>query len=126
MAPFDNRQFIVNGGGDEFLKETLSLVFAQSDRLCVGWSAEVKTGLVLYWYSYECVNLFPCPLKAEQCFPLVSTWLEKYGKDFLKDPQPSHDGDNRIGWSVYVDQWGKVGGQNAICGIKPQWLMYGK
>ncbi len=129
----DNRVFNVNGRGDDMLLKALDLAFVQyGDSKCVGWRQNDSAGLILCWSaSHGGVTPFPSPLNAEQCTPVVDTWLKS---DFAKSVKPGercedydHDGHNSKGWQVYIEGWGHVGNeQYAICAIRPAYLWHGK
>ena len=129
----DNRQFNVNGSGDELLLATLKLAFAQSNKTASGWRFDQKFGLILCWYEGDGVSKFPIDqMSAEDVFPMVSRWLKSDEAATVEhtvswDKDCKHDGHNSIGWRVYCGNWGHVGGRpDAICAIKPAYLWHGK
>lgn len=128
----DNRIFDVNGKGSDLLLLTLQLAFKQSgNEVCKAWRQTPENGLVLEWWEKEGNNPLPSPLTAEQCLPIAENWLSG---DFAKKVQPDarcvdlkHDGHNSLGWQVYCEEWGHVGGEHtAICAIRPAFIWHGK
>lgn len=64
-------------------------------------------------------------MDAKAATEVADNWLRhsaEYGE------QPDHDGSNGKGWRVFTDStWGHVFGMyQGICGIAPEWAMYGK
>ena len=130
----DNRIFNVNGKGDKALLATLQLVFQQcgDKTTCKGWRFSKEHGLILLWWAdgKDVVKL-PSGLTAEQCLPMVVSWLgDAEAKTVVKtswDASCDHDGGNGEGWRVYCADWGHVAGESsAICAVKPVVLWYGK
>ncbi len=129
----DNRIFRVNGEGDDLLFSALDLVFKQNWLShCESWEQTESNGLILCWaIDLKCCNNFPSKLNAADCLPIVSSWLNS---DFAKTVQlgemcndADHDGDNKLGWEVYCDDWGHVGDNHyAICAIRPAYMWFGK
>jgi hypothetical protein len=132
----DNRVFKINGQGDEMLLAVLELAFAhQGGALAVGWTADPKKGLILYWTSCldENVNEFPAKSSPNTILPLVVSWLAKDETwennefDYSWDMDMDHDGDNSRGWRVYCNDWGHIDRiRGAICAIKPAHMWHGK
>ena len=131
----DNRIFNVNGSGQEMLLKALSLAFEQegSHTTCTAWSVSKKHGLILQWSagSDDKSNKLPNKMTAEDCLPLVMSWLEGDEAKGVAcegwDEDSDHDGSNSNGWRVYCEDWGHVdGNQRAICAIKPAYLWHGK
>lgn len=130
----DNRVFNVNGFGDDQLLSTLELVFNQeSDRCtCCGW-IDTKLGIILAKYPSKDVIPFPSKkgLTAKECLPMVLAWLRNDDHKEVEmegwDANHYHDGSNKLGWRVFVEDWGHVGNYHeAICCIKPAYLWLGK
>lgn len=137
---FDNRIFNVNGIGNDQLKLTLQLVFAQQQTTCVGWMQTDK-GLLLANYLGKDVIPFPVPLNAgltaDQTFPHVVTWL-KHAHNMVysnsnafwmpeQDDDPyDFDGSTELGWRVYCQDWGYVDHTYVFCAVKPAYIWYGK
>lgn len=131
---FDNKIFKINGSGSEMLENALELAFMQHGRntTCEAWSQSNRHGLVLHWHnnSPNAISL-PSPLSAKECLPIAEVWLRN---DFTKSVELDewcnnldHDGHNKLGWLVYCEDWGHVGGtSSAICAIKPCYLWLGK
>jgi hypothetical protein len=132
----DNRQFNVNGKGDEMLAAALALAFKQcgsSAVTCNGWLKSPKSGLVLFSWAGDRkeVQSLPSSLSAAQVMPIVIAYLDSKEATAVKlehwDANADHDGSNGIGWRVYVDAWGHVEGMyGVICAIKRTYLWYGK
>ena len=130
----DNRVFNVNGSGEQMLLDALRLAFSQdgSSTRCKGWRL-TKNGLVLTWYVDKDTTPFPSSkgMTADEVLPMVLAWL---GGDDAKDvvmdgwdANAAHDGENSIGWRVFVGNWGHVDGiTNAICAVKPAFMWHGK
>lgn len=79
--------------------------------------------LILLWHEERESQPFPAELDLELATSFVDAWLKQqdYGQS------PDHDGSNGQGWRVFCDHWGHVLDHHyAICGIQPQWAMYGK
>lgn len=131
MGGFSNEIFNVNGRGDELLLKALELKFAQCGRKCEGWKQSKKSGLILTWCGGKGINIFPAKMTASECVSFVSNWLKG---DFAKTVElapwcgnADHDGHNEDdGWQVYCNDWGHVEGWEAICGIRPAYIWYGK
>ncbi len=130
----DNRILSINGKGDQFLQEVLTLAFKQQGYIqkCDGW-AENEAGLILLWSAEDKeTHKFPGGgLTAEQVTPIVSAWLKNNdpNKFDLGDWEHdlSHDGHNSVGFRVYCEDWGHAGGFHcAICAVKPVYLWHGK
>jgi len=132
----DNRIFNVNGIGDDFLLETLRLVFKHGgyDHKCQSWK---ETPEVLILSPYPSSNAkgfsgFPgsSGLTADEILPMVLVWLNSASAKKINmtdwDRDLDHDGSNILAWRVFVGDWGKVDGVTAICAIKPAYLWYGK
>ena len=132
----DNRLFNINGKDKEMLGDTLRLAFLQNgnNTKAVSWKEDLQYGLILCWYCPENDNTyhkFPTGLPADKVLDIVWAWLEEVdiSKMILKswEKDADHDGDNKRGWRVYVEDWGHIGSiSNAICAIKPIYLWYGK
>jgi hypothetical protein len=130
----DNRIFNVNGMGNELLGDALKLAFKQcgESTKAVAWKFIPEKGIVLLWAGREDATKFIAPLGAESVAALISEWL--LGDEAHSMPPPSgwdecgdHDGSNKQGWRVYVEDWGHVDGMyQAICAIRPVYLWYGK
>lgn len=129
----DNRIFNVNGCGLEMLQRTLCLAFEQEGSKATGYQI-TKHGMILIWGSDPPagVNRFPVPLEAPEVAPIVFKWLSS-PQDSQEiqytgwDADADHDGENKLGWRVYVGDWGHVGDETySICAIKPAFLWLGK
>ncbi len=146
---FDNMVFNVNGGGKEKLAATLKLAFFDHHSFpCKAWSFSKEAGLVLSWHydknDPKGTYPFPTALNAESCVDFVWEWLQSEDAKTVmqtgSDVDADHDGHNKLGWRVYLEEWGYVygetsengvkqyapGGNTAICAIKPVYLWFGK
>lgn len=134
---FDNRVFNVNGEGDEMLLATLQLAFnlagyENKPATCQAWHFDPAHGIILFTCREDGSIELTAELTAEEILPLISKWLTtpkaalSAGKDKW-DIDFDHDGHNKLGWRIYVDDWGKVGQfHNVICAIRPVFIWYGK
>lgn len=134
----DNRQFNVNGEGEQMLLRALELACIQEGSLerpaeIAGYLVRPDYGMILLWHvdvnDKSCVSL-PSQMSYMEILPMVWTWLRK-GAIGIKcegwDANASHDGSNVLGWRVYCEDWGHVAGySNAICAVKPAYLWMGK
>lgn len=134
---YDNRILNMNGQSDEQLKLALKFAFRdQYDRenTCKAWEVKPDKGLVLYQYhsdSNKNVQKLPAPMSADDVFTLVKNWLTTDEASAIPhedwDRDIDHDGDNIVGWRMYLEDWGHVGGDwGALCCIKPAYLWLGK
>lgn len=83
--------------------------------------------LIFMWSTDDkpqCIKL-PFPMNATRMSDFAQGWLDSLDKHILHEPE--HDGGNKLGWRVFNDCWGHVGGCHyAIVGIQPAWIMYPK
>lgn len=130
---FDNRIFNINGNEDEHLLAVLKLAFAQKGTTCKGTFFDVNKGLILLWWCDKgdkgCP--LPVPLTAEECFPIIKSWLKGEQAASMKcegwDADADHDGDNSMGWRVYCEDWGHVADISyALCAVRPAFMWHGK
>ena len=90
----DNRVFNVNGEGEEMLRDTLRLVFQQEGERTTAkaWASRKSHGLILFWWNpdREDAHVFPSPLSADDCVPIIMKWLqsEEAGKVVCEACQP--------------------------------------
>lgn len=129
----DNRQFNVNGKGEEDLLATLELVFKQEGKntTCKAWKITKKHGLILAWHKDDRFTGLPAGMSAKTILPLVTSYLESPEAADVEltdwDENEDHDGSNSKGWRVYCEDWGHVDGCfYAICAIKSVYLWHGK
>ena len=129
----DNRIFNVNGNEDKQLLDTLKLVFTQRGSTCKATLFDKEKGLILLWWceTGDKGNLLPTDLTAEEIFPIVKSWLKSKQASEVEckgwDANSQHDGSNSMGWRIYCEDWGHVGGISyAICAVKPAYMWYGK
>lgn len=129
----DNRIFNVNGRGTEMLTDTLKLVFTQwgKNSRCVSWRFNKDKGLILKWHAEDGDSILPSPMTAEECIPMIVSWLNSgVAKNMTYqrwDADEDHDGENCMGWRVYCEDWGHVDDSfYAICAVRPVYLWYGK
>ena len=127
---YDNRIFNVNGESDSTLLMALTLAFEESEYKCVGWTQSATHGLQLEMGIDTQTNVFPTPLSASECFPLVKQWLSGNFAQMVEcegtDADADHDGHNNRGWRVYVEDANGYCPTHAICRIKPAYIWYGK
>ena len=127
---YDNQIFNVNGDSDELLLQALELAFAQGEYNCVGWTQSAKHGLQLEWAQDTQTNIFPTPLSAAECLPIVQQWLNGSFAQMVEctgtDEDIDQDGHNKRGWRVYVEDADGYCPHHVICRIKPAYTWYGK
>lgn len=133
----DNRQFNVNGEGQDMLLRALELACMQEGHAgCPAkirsWKVIPEFGMVLYWTEKEGNPLPGSGATAAEFLPMLWAWLNdpeeaKQVKLTQWDVDADHDGSNGSGWRVYVEDWGHVGHNSyAICAVKPVFLWFGK
>ena len=129
---YSNRIFRVNGEGDKGLLMALKLAFMQAHDTSARWWRKSEKGLVLGWGDppEECFP-FPCKMTPEGVLDSVTSYLKEVDIGDIEllsfEGNADHDGDNKIGWSVYCEDWGYVDGEfQAICAVKPVYLWVGK
>lgn len=133
----DNRLFSVNGKGKEMLRKALELAFMQEGNKTTAeaWIETKEHGLILSWFYEESnhnkFNKFLTPLSSDLATEIVWEWLSKAKIEDFKmnkwEENLDHDGENIIGWHVYVGDWGHIHNiTSAICAIKPVYLWLGK
>lgn len=131
---YDNRIFNVNGQTQEQLLLALKLAIQQKDAAggkIAAYEVTHKHGMVLYWHpgtTRDEVGL-PVLLTPEEMLPMIWAWLQgASGVTVCEgwDKYGTHDGDNLLGWRVFVEDWGKVDGYDCICAVKPAFLWRGK
>lgn len=82
-----------------------------------------KPTLILFWSAEKDALPLPYPLDLDGSTDFVKGWL----KNVDAGEEPDHDGDNKLGWRVFNEQWGYVAGYHqAIVGVQPAWAMFGK
>lgn len=121
----DNREFRVNGEGDEKTRffAAIALAWDHPNTRVVGYRVDPTKGLVFYWTGSDKATPFPFKMDPTQSAEFAWGWLQSvdYGE------QPDHDGHNKKGWLVYCENWGKVAGEfEAFVAVSPTWIMYGK
>ena len=128
----NNRVFNVNGASLGLLLTTLKLAFDQwhNKAKTTGYTIDSKKGMILFWCNIDTkYSLFPSPLSAEEVAPVVWAWLQTNPTIECKDwdANHDHDGHNELGWRVYCEDWGHIGGNHyTIVAIKPAYIWYGK
>lgn len=131
----DNRLLNINGSGQPLLVLALNLALQQSGYANSGFRSfkyEPEFGLVLDCTQTEIgFTPFLSALDAASVAPMVMDWLKS--DQALTTPHGAwegdldHDGDNSLGWRVYVEDWGRVGPHyHPICAVKPVYLWHGK
>lgn len=91
-------------------------------------------GLILLMYVDERNknhNKFIAPLGADSLASMITEWLQTDEAKAIPpqrwDNDCDHDGSNSLGWRVFCEDWGHVGGEHgAIVGIRPVFLWHGK
>ena len=128
----DNRVFNVNGKTNDALLAALELAFSQAGSKCKGWKATEK-GLILMWYVDGTTTPLPTKegMTASEILPMVLSWMKSDAAKEVEmtgwDANADHDGHNTVGWRVYCEDWGHVGGNSAvICAVKPAFMWHGK
>jgi hypothetical protein len=119
----DNREFKITSEGKEDFALSIKIAFGKYNK-ATGYMVKDNT-LVFFWgSSNENAIPLPYPMGSTQATEFAWGWLE------LNEPtekEPSHDGDNGKGFTVYCDFWGHVMKNSyAFVGIKPEWAWYGK
>lgn len=118
----DNFHIDITHDSAEVLGKALDIGFG-GYRKAVGYSINPDKGFVLYWSESKGMVPFPVSMDAATVRPLISAWLaeQNYGRE------PDHDGDNKRGWRLYNEAWGRVGDESrTFLAVKPAWTMYGK
>lgn len=136
---FDNRIFNVNGAKDEHLEMAINLAFRLDSYNADGATAKgyvvlPNKGLVFLWNidTTKDAIAFPEPIYAAEAYAFAKTWLKGREAKLIElnerwEGDCDHDGDNSLGWRVYVEDWGHVGSNHyAICAVKPCYLWHGK
>tara|TARA_B100000700_G_scaffold311500_2_gene393790 strand:- start:200005 stop:200409 length:405 start_codon:yes stop_codon:yes gene_type:complete len=133
----DNRLLNVNGRTKEQLTLALALAFKSEynkDVKAVGWRVTNEHGLILFEHApenREGYNSFIVPHTPEQCATMIWDWVNSPDAKNIELSDwcgnIDHDGHNRLGWQVYLENWGKVAGEQfVICAAKPAYCWYGK
>lgn len=134
----DNKLLNVNGKGEDLLAMALKFAFNQDgyrESTCSSWEQSKTHGLILYAYHSDSsdrpINDFPSKLTADQCLPIIQSWLSgEFAETVELSPwcdDCDHDGHNGKGWQVYLEDWGHVDNQwGVICAVKPAFMWYGK
>jgi hypothetical protein len=131
----DNFHIDVTSVGETSLLKALELAFAhhrQATHYAVR-DAEPATErvpykprrLVFLWTAATQLGTQELPFKldAAGAVEFARRWLNE--QDFGREPD--HDGDNKRGWRVYNEAWGRVDNQyQGFIAIAPAWAMYGK
>ena len=137
----NNRLLNINGESKELLKLALNVAFNQdlttkNDIVPVqSWIESHEHGLILLWtQSSELAELatsFMSPMTFDTMCNMVWDWYTQNDPDKFKlehwEHDADHDGFNKKGWRVYVNDWGNVGNYSCVtCAIKPIYLWLGK
>lgn len=133
----DNRIFNVNGDGQQLLEQALTLACAQeywkTPSTIKAWEMHPDHGLILCkWPRNDQANKLIAPLSGAEITPMVWAWLQTEEAKKIPctgwDAEYTGDGDTRLGWRVYVGDWGHVGSFHGgvVCAVKPAWMWYGK
>ena len=136
---FDNKLLNINGGTKELLNLALQIAFAQEHDKCkaTSWLVTKEFGFILSWcsdnspFGNESFVKFPLDMSSNLMTDLIWDWLQTTSPTAFKlqkwEGNVDHDGDNSIGWRVYVEDWGNIGHcSTVICAIKPVYLWHGK
>lgn len=129
---FDNRIFNVNGETKEQLFKAIDLAFSLDlSKQAKAWRFIPSEGLVFLWSKSEKSDAFPIPLTSEQCADMAYSWIQTEEAKSMKfegwDADCDHDGDNSLGWRVFLGEWGQVASEHyAICVVRPAYVWYGK
>lgn len=130
---FDNRIFNVNGKTREDLQLAMQLAFSisGSNTKAKHWRYMPEKGLVFLWTDTQNSIKLPMPIDHTQAAEIAFQWLKsdeaKRVPCIDNDADLDHDGDNSLGWRVYLEDWGHVGDEcYAICCVKPVFLWHGK
>lgn len=122
----DNFYINIVGQGGDLLRKAVEIAFSHAPgRKATAYVLRNNT-MIFLWGDFEKIPdrvALPFEMTAEFSADLAERWLAvtEYGDE------PDHDGDNRKGWRVFNEDWGHVCGLHAaICGIRPEWAMYGK
>lgn len=96
-----------------------------------GWKFLPEKGLVFYWSDSEGVNPFPCRVDASTVASMFFNWRDSDQAKKMKltgtDEDADHDGSNKFGWRMYVENWGRIDGETySMFAITPSYLWYGK
>lgn len=122
-SPAGTYRFDIAGGGP--VAHAMQVAFGPRDRTAKGWKFVEIDGirtLVLLWFEREGHPL-PTPMSWNMMYPIVEEWL----KHADRGKEPDTDGSVGPGWRIFNEAWGHVAGEHqAICGIQPQWIVYGK
>ncbi len=78
--------------------------------------------LILYWHKEKDNIPLPYAMEINATYSFVKGWLDSREVS----GEPDHDGDNKKGFRVFNDQWGRVIDSYSFVGIQFEWAMYGK
>jgi hypothetical protein len=86
------------------------------------------------WYADETWDGFvrhPTDLTADETIQEVWKWLQSPESSTVEcvgwDRNLDHDGSNKLGWRVFVEDWGYVDHRwGVICAVKPAHIWFGK
>jgi hypothetical protein len=136
----NNRIFNINGRGQKMLADVLDLAMfhqhgcyeGNTQLTASGYKFSRDKGLILLWHAdTPGTHKFIAPLGAEALATTIMEWLKTEEASSVKlgdwEMNLDHDGHNSLGWRVYCEDWGHVGGEHyAIAAVKPCYLWHGK
>jgi hypothetical protein len=143
----DNKIFNVNGKTKEQLSIAVKLLllneYGQTQKV-TGWYYSKEKGLVLTWLIKDGYKATPftdrmgkqTEIDDNELIDILWRWLDTEEAKNVEcggwDADSDHDGDNELGWRLYVDEWGHVQetahsiDHYSIAAFKPAYLWYGK
>lgn len=132
----DNFHVDITSEGHEQLVLAIQILWGVrlTPRTATHYRVDAAKGLIFYWMDpyaggsrkvepARAVIPLPFPMKADLAVPFIEAWLNQadYGRE------PGHDGSNGHGFRAYVEEWGRVKGEDcSFAAFKPQWAWYGK
>lgn len=127
----DNRIFNVNGLEESHLGAAIELAFAIAEcERATHFRISKTKGLILYEWPSPGTSPLLSPMKPKLLAQIAMNYLESDAAKECEcegwDANSDHDGHNSRGWRVYVDDWGHIEDEDAICAIKPAFMWYGK
>lgn len=133
----DNRVFNINGTGSEMLARVLALAIEQEGCVNSGvksFSRDPQKGLILHWVEVGDLGGEHSIMGKPGSQALAEMVLAELEEDWVQavplgrwDKNADHDGHNKEGWHVYVEDWGHIGKYRCVVvAVKPAWMWYGK
>jgi hypothetical protein len=142
MREFDNQLIDINGLGQLNFAKAMYFFFTNKTTVVASATSKLK-GLILFWYVPEnvvrthwnkdtpvpvvddpdsVISKLPYPMDVNAATQFAWFWLQSSAAAPCLEPEPDHDGDNKVGWRVYSE----VGESQALLAVQPIWAMYGK